>query len=186
MKESCRRRCGYQVSEEDTAQSMQSEANASKMVYLSVYLSLSISLCLSLSLYLSLSLSLSLSLAHTPSLIPSFFHPLSSSLFPLCGWDLLQLLLTTRVLRSLSLSLSHTRTQWGSGRRAQPCISVLTSRDRTSWANNRLTLLCSSPTNAAAIAVVENALFGVTLLDHPVPSASGHAAEKGVCHVTHI
>ncbi len=57
-------------------------------------------------------------------------------------------------------------------------MSQLTSRARTAWADCRKQLIHSSPTNAAVLQDVENALFGVTLLDRPVPSAVGRT-DKG-------
>jgi hypothetical protein len=74
---------------------------------------------------------------------------------------------------------SQGTTEWGSGRNAQPCISLLTSCDRDSWAACRQELLSSSASNAAAVRDIEKALFGVALLDRPVPSAVGSRAEKG-------
>jgi hypothetical protein len=69
--------------------------------------------------------------------------------------------------------------QWGSGREAQPCVSLLTSSDRTSWAERREQIIRSSPRNAAGLRDVESALFSVSLLDRAAPSAAGRAADKG-------
>ena len=60
---------------------------------------------------------------------------------------------------------------WGAGRDAQPCVSLLTAVDRGTWAACRGDIVASSEQNAAAMSAVEQALFAVSLLDRPAPSA---------------